>query len=165
MLHALPNFSSTTYSVNTVVRSPRLYLFDRKTNTQVLEDCSNTTDLKTIFISPMAKNILPGTSPASVGHDMGSWLRFFHQWSSEPGQAQLRATIGRNTEARKLKRKITYDSFVAILERYHPEVVEGHVEKLKSIQNAMTAEFELNEPPQGDDGRWGLIHGDFWTGK
>lgn len=165
MLHALSKFSCTAHPENTVVRSPRLYLFDRKTNTQVLEDCSNTTDLKTIFISPLAKSILPGTSLASVGHDMGSWLRCFHQWSSEPGQAQLRATIGQNTEARKLKRKITYDSFVTILKRYHPELVDGHVEKLKSIQNAMTAEFELNEPPQGDDGRWGLIHGDFWTGK
>lgn len=112
----------------------------------------------------MAQDILPGNSPASVGRDIGSWLRCFHQWSSEPGQAQLRATIGRNTEARKLKRKITYDSFVTILEEY-PELVQGHVEKLKIIQNVMAAEFELNEPPQGDDGSWGLIHGDFWTGK
>lgn len=164
MLHGLVNFSWTPAIANTVVRSPRLYLFDRKTNTQVLEDCSNTTDLKTIFISPVVKDILPGTSPASVGHDVGSWLRSFHEWTSEPGQAPLREAIGRNAEARKLKRKITYDSFVGILETY-PELVEGHVEKLKSIQDALTAEFELTQPPEGDDGSWGLIHGDFWTGK
>lgn len=164
MLHGLANFSWTPDTANTVVRSPRLYLFDRKTNTQVLEDCSNTTDLKTIFTSPMVKDILPDTSPASVGHDIGSWLRSFHEWTSEPAQAPLRETIGRNTEGRKLKRKITYDSFVRILETY-PELVEEHVEKLKCIQAAMTAEFELNQPPKGDDGNWGLIHGDFWTGK
>lgn len=164
MLHGLANFPCTTQHANTVVRSPRLYLFDRKTNTQVLEDFPNTTDLKTIFLSPMATDILPGTSSASVGYEIGCWLRSFHQWTSESSQAPLLASIGRNTEARKLKRKVTYDSFVEILETY-PELVEGHVEKLKSIQGAMTAEFELNEAPEGDDKCWGLIHGDFWTGK
>lgn len=164
MLHGLENFSYTTYAANTAVRSPRLYLFDRKTNTQVLEDCLDTTDLKTILISPMVKKILPGTSPASVGHDIGSWLRAFHQWASDPGQAALRKTIKRNTEARKLKYKITYDSFVEILETY-PQLVEGHVEKLENIRDAMTAEFKLEQSPQGDNGSWGLIHGDFWAGK
>lgn len=164
MLHGLVNFSWTPAIANTVVRSPRLYLFDHKTNTQVLEDCSNTTDLKTILISPMVKDILPGTSQASVGHDVGSWLRSFHEWTSEPGQAPLRETIGRNKEARNLKRNITCDSFVGILQIY-PELVEGNAETLNIIQDAMTAEFELNQPPKGDDGSWGLIHGDFWTGK
>lgn len=164
MLHGLEAFSFKTHPADTVVRSPRLYLFDRNTNTQVLEDCSNTTDLKTILISPMVSKILPGSSPASVGHDVGSWLRSFHQWTSEPGQATLRATIRQNAEARKLKRKITYDSFLEILEKY-PQLMEGHVEKLRAIKHAMSAEFEVHEPPQGDDGSWGLIHGDFWSGK
>lgn len=164
MLHGLANFSYTTYPANTVVRSPRLYLFDRKTNTQVLEDCLDTTDLKTIFISHKIKEILPGTTAASVGHDIGSWLRSFHQWTSEPSQAALRETIRRNTEARKLKCKITYDSFVEILETY-PQLVEGHVEKLNIIRDAMTAEFKLEKPPKGEGCSWGLIHGDFWTGK
>ena len=164
MLQALADFSCTTRPAQTVVRSPRLYLFDRKTNTQVLEDCSDTTDLKTILTSSTVKEILPGSSPESVGYDIGSWLRSYHQWTSEPGQARLRATIGQNTEARKLKRKITYDSFLGILETY-PGLVEGHLDALKSIKVAMTAEFELTEPPIGDDGSWGLIHGDFWSGK
>jgi hypothetical protein len=63
-----------------------------------------------------------------------------------------------------LKREITYDSFLEILETY-PGLIEGHLDALKSIKVAMTAEFELNEPPMGDDGSWGLIHGDFWSGK
>lgn len=164
MLQALTDFSSTVGSTQAVVRSPRLYLFDPKTNTQVLEDCSDTTDLKTIITTPLVKEILPGSSPAAVGYDIGSWLRHFHQWTSEPEQAQLRATIRQNTEARKLKRKITYDSFLGILETY-PGLVDGHLEALESIKVAMHAEFELNEPPMGVDGSWGLIHGDFWSGK
>lgn len=164
MLQALANFSCTTRPAGTVVRSPHLYLFDRKMSTQVLEDCSDTTDLKTIFITPMVKEILPGTSPVSVGYDIGYWLRSFHQWTSDPMQAQLRASIGQNKEARKLKCKITYGSFLEILETY-PELVEGHLDEFKSIKVAMTSEFELNEPPIGDDGSWGLIHGDFWSGK
>lgn len=164
MLQALANFSCNTGPAQTVMRSPRLYLFDRRSSTQVLEDCSNTTDLKTIITTPLVKEILPGSTPASVGHDIGSWLRHFHRWTSEPGQAQLRAAISQNTEARKLKRKITYDSFLGILETY-PVLVEGHLDVLESIKVAMDAEFELNEPPIGDDGSWGLVHGDFWSGK
>lgn len=164
MLHGLANFTPDSDHTSTVVRSPRLYLFDRKTNTQVLEDCLNTTDLKTIFISPTVEEILPGNRSASVGYSVGRWLRSFHQWTSEPSQAPLRATIRRNTEARKLKRKITYDSFVRILETY-PDLIEGHEEVLKTIKDAMVTDFEIHGPPESDDGDWGLIHGDFWTGK
>lgn len=164
MLHQLAEFAPDSDPASAVVRSPRLYLFDRKTNTQVLEDCLNTTDLKTIFISPTVREILPGNSSASVGYNIGRWLRSFHQWTSEPGQAPLRASIGRNAEARKLKRKITYDSFVQVLETY-PDIVEGHEAALETIKDAMVTDFELHKPPEGDDGNWGLIHGDFWTGK
>jgi hypothetical protein len=167
MLQALAGFSCTmsTNPAQSVVGSPRLYLFDRETNTQVLEDCSDTTDLMTILTSSsLVKGILPGNSPESVGYDMGSWLRCFHRWASEPAQARLRATIGQNTEARKLKRKITYDSFLGILETY-PELVEGHLDALQRIKTAIAAEFELDEPPIGEDDKWGLIHGDFWSGK
>lgn len=164
MLHGLVSFSKDITTTNTVVRSPRLHLFDRETNTQVLEDCSNTTDLKTLLVSPKVKAILPGTSAESIGRDLGLWLRSFHQWTSEPGQASLRATISQNKEARKLKCKITYDSFLKVLEIY-PDLAEGHMETLKAVKDAITAEFSLNEPPLGEDGSWGLIHGDFWTGK
>ncbi|KAK2606528.1 hypothetical protein N8I77_005270 [Diaporthe amygdali] len=100
----------------------------------------------------------------SEDHVPGLWLRSFHQWMSEPGQASLRATISQNEEARKLKCKITYDSFLKVLEIY-PDLVEGHMETLKAVKDAMTAEFSLNERPLGEDGSWGLIHGDFWTGN
>ncbi|KAL1850960.1 hypothetical protein Daus18300_012751 [Diaporthe australafricana] len=39
------------------------------------------------------------------------------------------------------------------------------MEKIKTVRDTMIAEFELNEPPTSEDGNWGLIHGDFWTGN
>ncbi|KAH8743480.1 hypothetical protein F5883DRAFT_41407 [Diaporthe sp. PMI_573] len=71
MHQALANFSCTTRPTQTVVRSPRLYLFDRKTSAQVLEDCSDTTDLNTILTSYMVKEILPGSSAEYVCHEIG----------------------------------------------------------------------------------------------
>ncbi|KAK4031802.1 hypothetical protein C8A01DRAFT_51243 [Parachaetomium inaequale] len=44
-------------------------------NTQVLEDLPGTNDLKTAFFLPNATDLLPGSSPLTIGHHLGSWLR------------------------------------------------------------------------------------------
>lgn len=165
MLHALVNFMYKDKTANTVVvKAPRLYLFDRETNTQLLEDLNDTTDLKTIFLSSELTHTYPGGNSASMGRILGSWLRAFHSWTSAPEQAALRANIGRNNGMRKLKRQITYDSFLEILVLY-PQVLEGHLETLQAAKDSITAEFEINHPPDNSDESWGIIHGDFWSGK
>lgn len=65
---------------------------------------------------------------------------------------------------RKLKCQITYDSFLGILQLY-PQIVEGHLETLQSVRDAMTAEFQMDYQPTESDEGLGLIHGDFWSGK
>ncbi|ORY61717.1 kinase-like domain-containing protein [Pseudomassariella vexata] len=160
MLRALVDFLSTT--PNTVVKAPRLYLFDRRTNTQVLKHLLNTTDLRSILLSPSVNNFLPQSSPASVGHALGYWLRSFHRWISAPAQAALRAEVGSNEGMRKHKFLITYGSFLEILELY-PELVEDHRKTLEDVEDAMKKEFD--KPPIDGDDDWGLIHGDFWTGN
>ncbi|KUI74211.1 hypothetical protein VM1G_10053 [Cytospora mali] len=163
MLCALANFSGAA-TTKTQIKAPRLYLFNREENVQILEDCSHTTDLKTILVSPDIHNYLPEPSLESIGRDLGSWLRSFHTWTSAPEQASLRITIGQNEGMRRLKRLITYDSFLEILELY-PQLVEGHLEALQTIKEAMIAQFEVDKPPTDGDENWGLIHGDLWTGN
>jgi len=63
---------------------------------------------------------------------------------------------------RKLKRLLTYDGFLRALKNC-PELLEGHKETLETIRDIMVKEFE-KLPAEGDED-WGLIHGDFWSGK
>ncbi|KAI1802086.1 kinase-like domain-containing protein [Daldinia bambusicola] len=148
MLHALNNFPSSTAAV----KAPQLYLFIRGANIQVLEDFRATIDLKNILVSPTANTIFTASTAASIGYNVGSWLRSFHTWASSPN-TELKA-IGDNQPMRKLKYAITYDSFL-----------KGHRDILEEVQDAATREFERTS---GDDDwgkHWGFIHGDFWTGN
>jgi hypothetical protein len=164
MLYALDgvSYSITTSNGAAVVTTPRLYDFNRDTYTQIHEDFHDATNLTSILLSPNVDQILPESSRQSVGYALGSWLRFFHNWTSEPAQATLRERVGPNKGMRQLKCLITYDSFIEILER-HPQTIEGHKETLEAVQTTMKYEFE-RPPTEGDHIR-GLIHGDFWTGK
>ncbi|KAJ8133399.1 hypothetical protein O1611_g217 [Lasiodiplodia mahajangana] len=164
MLRALAGFPHTiaAASCHIQVKAPRIYSFDRETHTQLLEDFPDTTDLKTILESPGLDRILPGSSPESIGHALGSWLSMFHSWASAPAQTTLLTQIGPNQAMRQLKCLITYDSFIEILER-HPETIEGYNDTLEDVKAAMKYEFE-RPVIKGDEAR-GLIHGDFWAGN
>ena len=164
MLRALDGFSHIviTPSCSTVVLAPRCYMFDRDTHIQVHQDFPDTIDLISLLQSTKADQVLAGSSSQSVGYALGSWLRFFHNWTSEPAQAELRRRVGPNEGMRRLKCLITYDSFIEILER-HPETIEGHKQTLEAVRDAMKYEFK-RVPTKGDRIR-GIIHGDFWAGK
>ncbi|KAI2613263.1 kinase-like domain-containing protein [Hypoxylon sp. NC1633] len=164
MLSALDGFPRTisTPSSDVTVKAPRIYFFDQKMHIQILEYFPNTTDLISILQSPSVNLSLAGSSPTSIGRAVGSWLRLFHTWSSEPAQNALLAEVGPNQGMRQLKCLITYDSFIEILER-HPETIQGHRETLQAVKAAMKHEFE-RLPVQNDEIR-GLIHGDFWGGN
>lgn len=146
------------------VRVPQVLFFDEETHLQVLQDFPDTRDLTAFLNSPSVDQILPsaGPGPISIGRALGSWLRMFHDWVSEPAQDGLLVRVGGNNGMRTLKCRITYDSFVEILERY-PELIEGHRDTLRDVRHAVRYEFE-RAPVKGDEVR-GLIHGDFWGGK
>ncbi|KAI0853629.1 kinase-like domain-containing protein [Daldinia vernicosa] len=159
MLHALNNFPSST----TAVKAPRLYLFVRSVNIQVLEDFPAAVDLKNILVSPTANSIFTTPVAASIGYDVGSWLRSFHIWTSSPN-TELKA-IGDNEPMRKLKYAITYDSFLNVLENNFPGLLEGHRSTLEQVKDSATNEFQKTSGDGYGGEHWGLIHGDFWTGN
>ncbi|KAI1496178.1 kinase-like domain-containing protein [Biscogniauxia marginata] len=164
MLSALDGFPRTisTPSGDALVKVPRIYFFDQEMHIQVLEYFPDTTDLTTVLESPSVNLSLPRSSPTSIGRALGSWLRSFHTWSSEPAQNALLAEVGPNLGMRQLKCLITYDSFIEILER-HPETIQGYRDTLQAVKAAMKHEFE-RLPVEGNATR-GLIHGDFWGGN
>jgi hypothetical protein len=156
MLIALSNLPSAQ---SPIFKAPRLHQFDRETNTQVHEDFPDAVELNSILVSPTISRLFV----TSVSRDVGSCLRSFHTWASEPAQAGLRADIGRNEPMRKLKYFATYNTFIKVLENF-PEVLEGCRKTLEDVKDMAKKEFDKGATGGGDED-WGLIHGDFWTGK
>ncbi|KAI0857195.1 kinase-like domain-containing protein [Xylaria cubensis] len=159
MLDALNNLSSDISGV----KAPRLHLFIQDTNVLVLEDFPATVDLKSLFVSPNANGILTPPLAASIGYDIGSWLRSFHDWSVS-SRSRLKY-MGDNHPMRNLKYAITYDAYLKVLENHFPDLLESYRLPLEQVRNAATKEFEKVSNDQDEDHNWGLIHGDFWTGN
>ena len=166
MLNALNKFSPIVTADQTLVKAPLLYRFDREAYIQVVEDLSNTIDLKAILVSPAADEILTRSAATSIGHNLGLWLQSFYRWASAPPQADLRAKISGNGAMRKLKRQVTYDSFIRVMERF-PDILEGSWGTMDDVRTMAAQEFEHMEDGGGGEGRedWGILHGDFWSGK
>lgn len=160
MLKALNDFPS----VASKVKAPRLFLFDRENNFQVLEDIHDAVDVASVFVSPMANVILTQSVASAIGLELGSWLRAFHDWTLSPAQSALRKGVGENEPMRKLKRRISYDSFIEVLENF-PGALDGVEKILDDVKEMGTKEFERKATDEGDLEGWGLIHGDFWMGK
>ncbi|KAI1853146.1 hypothetical protein JX266_001852 [Neoarthrinium moseri] len=152
MLHALGHFTSIA-----TVQTPRLYLFNRTTNTQVIEYFPGVIELKSL----LASSDVSEPTARSIGHDLGKWLKAFHDWASAPDQKGLRIEIEKNRIMRHLKYQITYARFIDVLQKF-PELIEGHGKALREIQEMAFKDFK--KTPSEDDGDdWGLIHGDFWS--
>jgi hypothetical protein len=148
---------------NFSVRTPHLYFFDPQHATQVLEDLLNTIDLKTVLESPEVSALLPIPVAIVIGRVLGAWLQSFHLWVSEPAQAVLKYVSGDNSPMRKTRYAISYGAFLDVVKRF-PDVWEGKQEVLEQVRDMAIAEYaKTSHDSPGKN--WGLIHGDFWTGK
>jgi len=67
MLAVIASFKFPLAADGTTIKTPRLHLFGRESNTQVLRDLPGTDDLKTTFFLPNAAEFLPGSSPLAIG--------------------------------------------------------------------------------------------------
>jgi hypothetical protein len=162
MLKALDTFPSTTVD-NLCLRTPHMDLFDRKTNTQVLEDLSGAIDMTTVLQLPTALSVLPKSISTALGRALGAWLRSFHSWASEPAQADLQRVMVDNKPMRQIRYAISYGAFTDVVQKF-PEVWERNRKTLEQVRDMATAEYaKTTEDKAGED--WGIIHGDFWSGK
>lgn len=158
-LNDLPAFTTDHISVKT----PRIYLFNRDTNTQIHEDFPSALDLKSFLVSPTANRDLSQPFATSIGYALGSWLRTFHTWTSAPAQAELRKQIGQNSPMRELKYLVSYKNVIQIVEQF-PEILEGNRKTLEDVRAMAIKEF-TREAGDGGGENWGIIHGDLWSGK
>ena len=160
MLKALVGFPRS--SIN--VKIPRLLMFDPETHTQVLEDYRHIVDLLSLLREWSAVDDMSlKQHAASLGRSLGMWLRSFHSWSSAPKQADLRKAMKGNQAMRELKDRISYSRIIGILEAF-PALQEGSRDKLEGVVKMGSHEFQ-HPAAHAVDESWGLIHGDFWSGK
>lgn len=162
MLHAMNKYSPTTTD-HISVKTPHLYLFNPEMNIQVIEDFQDTLDLETMLVTLHETKIPSQSIVKSVNRALGAWLRSFHTWTSAPQQSGLRSEVWKNEPMRKLKLRITYDVFLKVVENF-PDILESHQETLEEVREMGVKEFE-REPSEDADEDWGIIHGDFWSGK
>lgn len=156
MLNALTTFSPSSGEVKT----PKLYYFNKETNTQIHEDFPDTTDVKTMLFSS-SSNVLNEERTFEIGENLGSWLRSFHAWTSASEQEELRKIMRGNEGMRKLKYDVGYGCFIGVLEQFPALLSKDGREALEKVHARAIREFE--DPPEVEE--WGIVHGDFWAGK
>jgi hypothetical protein len=159
MLDALQAFRTSAVSEN-MVKTPQLYHFDPKTGTQVLEDLTDTSDLKTVLESPHVTTVLPLSIAETMGRTLGAWLQGFHSWAAEPAQVELGKVIGGNTSMRELRYSISYGAFMEIVQKF-PDIWYANKTTLEEVVAMAKAEYATYTGEQN----WSIINGDFWSGK
>ncbi|KAL6231059.1 hypothetical protein BDW75DRAFT_221206 [Aspergillus navahoensis] len=145
------------------VKCPKLLHFSPSTYTQVMEDLPGSVDLKTFLLSPDVPERVPKEWARSIGHSLGAWLRSFHDWSTQPAQADLAKQLTENTVMRDLKFSINYDGLVSMIDTYPGILGDSHTRSVfQNVRNAAAAELKDTDP---ENAIIGPIHGDFWSGN
>ncbi|KAM5345531.1 hypothetical protein ACJ41O_011392 [Fusarium nematophilum] len=154
-LAALPPATTASCAVAT----PAVYHFIPDSNTQVQEYLANAVSLKDYalkhYASPTPRTLKPQCEQLGVG--LGTWLRAFHTWGQEPGQAAMREVFARNTEMQGLKNMINYQQLLQMVDR-HPTILGDARDVLQGISDLAAGELV-------DETALCAIHGDFWTGN
>jgi hypothetical protein len=144
---------------NITVKTPRLLQFNRETDTQVFEDLPNSVDLKTFLLSEVSRD-LSESSGRALGSALGSWLRSFHNWTTEEQQVESTNLLGENKVMKELKFWVNYTMLMNTIENF-PDILEKDRDIFEKVRDLAAAELERQNYDEG----YGVIHGDFWTGK
>lgn len=159
ILKALDGFESPKSSEKITIKTPRLFHFNKETNTQILEDLPDSVDLKHYLISEVSRD-MSKTSARALGHSLGSWLRSFHSWASRPEQAETREILSKNQVLKDLKFYINYTWLLDTIGNF-PAILEDSREIFEKVRDSAAEELKRTEY----DDEYNVIHGDFWTGK
>jgi len=141
------------------VKTPRLFYFNKETNTQVMEDLPNSLDLKSFLLSDLAKGV-PEAAGHALGRSLGTWLRSLHDWAGKPEQGKWRSLLAQNESMKQLKFYINYSMLVDTIANF-PSILKDNQGIFEELKNFAAEEMTKSDQENGV----GIIHGDFWTGK
>lgn len=154
-LNGLPPYSEAGVTVKT----PRLLHFDEDTNTQIVEDLPNSVDLKSFLLSSVSSG-LSKPSAVALGRALGSWLRSFHNWGDSSDQSECKTTLSKNESMKDLKFWVNYTMLLDTIANF-PNILGESRQVFEQVRDFAAA--ELTRQDHGNE--YGIIHGDFWTGK
>ena len=165
MLKALSRTALSPSTASIPICTPLTFFYIPSSQIQIIQDLQPATDLASIITS--SANVSPPPDFAGVGFALGTWLRAFHSWTKEPAQFELRGVMEGNGTSRELKRRTTYDTITDIAQNF--SMIRGEdLFALREVRARVLQEYEqeLHADADRKDGeQYGLIHGDFWTGK
>ncbi|KAI1185491.1 kinase-like domain-containing protein [Nemania serpens] len=143
--------------INFTVRTPKLYHFDEKNNTQVQEILHNGKDLKNYALGTYSPNTPDAVRPQclQLGRALGTWLRNFHNWSAT--QAGLRKIVTKNKDLQRLKHLINFSWLLDRVGQF-PSILGEAKDVFEKVKDMAAKELENEDGLQ-------IIHGDFWTGN
>jgi 5-methylthioribose kinase len=159
ILQALDGGLLSCSQENITIKTPRVFHFDRETNIQIMEDLPNSLDLKHFLLSELAQD-LSEPSARSLGCSLGSWLRSFHEWGTKKEQRETRKLLNQNGTMKDLKFYINYSMLLDTIANF-PGILEESRGVFGEVHKFAAAELKKED----NDDEYGLIHGDFWTGK
>lgn len=152
-------------SIEYIVRTPKCYFYDEKSNTQIVEYLPSGIDLKNYVLSNFSS-----PTPDSLrlhfqqlGRELAQWIVGFHQKSekeardalAQGGKSNLYAELENCQWMQNLKFLINYDWLIERIERF-PGILEEARTVFEEFRAAAKEELKEELMP---------IHGDFWTGK
>ncbi|PWY79817.1 phosphotransferase enzyme family protein [Aspergillus eucalypticola CBS 122712] len=159
-LDGLPSKQSSSNNTDAqtqevTVKTPRLFSFNRQTNTAVIEDLPDSLDLKSFLISTAASNNVTQEWASSIGRALGNWLRSFHHWAENEAQSGIAAEMDKNQYMRDLKFMVNYDALVNTIDKY-PTILGDSRDVFSNVREMAAAELSRK-----NGNGFGIIHGDF----
>ena len=145
---------SPVHSKDVVIRSPKLYHFFQDANAQIMEDVADSTELKRHLLTGKVSS----EEAVAVGAALGSWTRQFHLWGSMPEQEHLRSILSSSKTGPDFKHALNYRRLTATVDKF-PAMLGESRGLFEEVSTAMSPEV------LGKASGFGIIHGDFWSGK
>lgn len=145
------------------VRPPHLLYVSQAKNTFVVEDfgadCVTLAEYLERVNEPDQLNLA-----GQFMRHLGAWLRAFHEWSLQDGQAGLRESMRiSNEESGRFKRDIMYGNMALWCEKVG--LLDDETRAVfRRVDELLVREFADGGSRRLTDD-WGPSHGDFWTGK
>lgn len=100
------------------------------------------------------------SSARSLGRALGSWLRSFHDWAADEKQAECREILSKNGVMKGVKFYVNYTMLIDTIGNF-PDILEESRDVFEQVRDFAAAEMKRED----SDHKYGVIHGDFWTGK
>jgi hypothetical protein len=139
-----------------VIRTPKCYLYDDTTHTQIQEYLPNGINLKAYvlnnFASPTSESLRPQC------HQLGKALARYVTGFNGQTDPKLHADLKRNKEMQGLKHMVNYDWLLERVDQC-PGILEEAREVFAKVKEQALEELKGNRDELKP------IHGDLWPGK